>query len=87
MADTDQKLDRVLMLLEGAGQDAPGLLHKVNTHADILLGKDGSRGMVQKVDLMWRAHIWLLCTLSGGLGFLCKPAFDAFKELLKAALK
>lgn len=87
MDETNKKLDRVLMLLEGAGEDAPGLLHKVNTHAELLLGKDGSRGVVQKVDLMWRAHIWILCTLSGGLGFLLQPAFSAFREFVKAALK
>lgn len=87
MDETIKKLDRVLMLLEGAGEDAPGLLHKVNTHSELLLGKDGSRGVVQKVDLMWRAHIWILCTLSGGLGFAAQFVLGALKEFIKTALK
>ena len=87
MDETIKKLDRVLMLLEGAGEDAPGLLHKVNTHSELLLGKDGSRGVVQKVDLMWRAHIWILCTLSGGLGFAAQFVLGALKEFIKTAIK
>lgn len=32
------------------------------------LDGNGSFGTFQKVDVMWRAHIWLLCGLSTVLG-------------------
>lgn len=75
--DTDQKLDRLLVLIEGAGKDAPpGILHRLNQYDELLLGKNGDGGMISKVNMMWRAHIWILCTFSAGAGFFLKVALE-----------
>lgn len=60
----------VVQVLEGSGVDSPGLLHKVRTHETILSGdvETGSLGIVQKVGIMWRVHVWLLCGFSGAIG-------------------
>lgn len=35
---------------------------------ELLNGKDGNLGMLQKVAVMWRVHVWLLCTASASFG-------------------
>ena len=74
--ENSSKLDRVIQLLEGDGPDAPGLKSKVATHDSILMGERGNNGLVQRVNIMWKVHIWLLCTLSGIVGFILKASFD-----------
>ena len=77
LMDTGQKLDRLLVLIEGAGNDAPpGILHRLNQYDELLLGKAGEGGIVSKVNLMWRAHIWILCTFSAGAGFFLKVGLE-----------
>lgn len=72
------KLDRIVQLLEGVGSDSPGLLHRVARHDEALFGVQGRDGLIQRVDVMWRIHIWVLCTASAGFGF----ALKAFLEML-----
>lgn len=31
-------------------------------------GKDGRLGASAKLEILWRSHVWLLCTLSGAVG-------------------
>lgn len=31
---------------------------------------NGALGVMQKVTIMWRIHVWVLCTLSGGIGLV-----------------
>lgn len=62
--------DRIIALIEGE-DDAPGILAKLALHDEVLFGRKGS-GMVNRVDLMWRIHVWLLCALSGAAGYLFK---------------
>jgi hypothetical protein len=66
-----RKLDRLIQLIEGQ-DDAPGILGKLALHEEMLFGKKGGRGLVSKVDIMWRLHTWVLCTLSGIVGWLLK---------------
>ncbi len=74
-SDTNsQKLDTVIMLLDGR-EDAPGVLAKLALHEEILFGRRGNNGLVNKVNFMWRAHVWALCTISGLVGFM-------FREML-----
>ena len=69
------KLDRILAILEGDGPSRPGLMAQVKEHETILKGDNGSFGLMQRVSVMWRAHVWILCTLSGLLGFMLKTLF------------
>ncbi len=69
-----KKLDRITQLLEGDGEDAPGLLARVRNIEVLLLGKDGTDGMVHKLTVVWRIHVWLLCTMSAGVGFGIREA-------------
>ena len=66
-----QQLDRILYLLEGE-EDIPGVVKRVATLEELLMGRRGNDGMVHQVRTMWRVHIWILCSLSGGLGYLLR---------------
>lgn len=47
--------------------DRPGLLHDVKDLKQVIYG-NGVAGLVHKVNIIWRAHVWLLCTASGFAG-------------------
>lgn len=54
-----------------------GLFGRVKRHQDILYGKDDEKfGLIHKVNLMWRGHIWLLCGASGVMGYGLKWAVE-----------
>ena len=40
------------------------LADKVEDHHTTLYGEGGNLGVSQKTAIMWRAHVWILCTLS-----------------------
>jgi len=63
-----EKVNRILQLLEGE-KDVPGILSRLAEHEETLYGKKGANGVVSKVNIMWRVHVWLLCTLSGAAGY------------------
>lgn len=69
--DNSRKLDRIIQLIEGE-KDAPGILGRLALHEETLFGRRGKDGMVSKVNIMWRAHVWLLCSLSGLVGYVLK---------------
>ena len=64
-----------MFLLEGA-EDAPGLVRTVMDLKEAMFGIQGRNGLTQKVDIMWRIYIWLLCSASGAFGFFLKWGFD-----------
>lgn len=70
-AQNSQKLDRLLMYIEG-GSDAPGVLARLALVEAVLFGRHGKDGLVTKVQFMWRAHVWILCSISGAFGFLLR---------------
>jgi len=72
--DNSKKLDQILMLLRGE-DGAPGLIQRQAAIEELLQPRDGSNGLVSKVNMMWRAHIWILCTLSGAIGYAAKTFF------------
>lgn len=69
--ENSRKLDEVLLLLKGE-ENAPGVLGKIASHEATLYGLHGNNGLVGKVNVMWRAHVWLLCSLSAIAGYLLK---------------
>lgn len=73
-----KKLDRIVYLLEGDGVDSPGLVHRVATMDEMIMGRHGRGGLAHKVDVMWRAHVWVLCTLSGLAGFVLKATVEKY---------
>ncbi len=72
------KLDQLIMLLEGR-EDAPGVLAKIALHEEVLFGRRGSNGLVNKVNFMWRAHVWITCTMSALVGFLFREMLSRIK--------
>jgi len=70
--DNSRKLDRILALIEGE-DNAPGILAKVALHDEMLFGSRGKGfGLITRVNLMWRVHVWVLCALSASAGYLFK---------------
>lgn len=69
--NNDTKLDRVILLLEG-GKDAPGVVGRLARTEEILFGDTRFMGVLTKVNIMWRLHIWLLCTMSALAGYALK---------------
>lgn len=55
---------RVVQAVEGD----VGLSSRLHTIERVLFGEDGVGGLVQEHKLLWKAHVWLLCTLSAGCG-------------------
>lgn len=71
MDDNSKKLDRIIALIEGQ-PDAPGILGRLAVHEETLFGRRGNNGLVNKVNIMWRGHVWLLCTISAAVGYALK---------------
>lgn len=68
------KVDRLLMAVEGDGDAVPGMALRLTLVERVLFGKDGGEGLMTKVTILWRIHLWVLCSLSAGLGFLIREA-------------
>lgn len=66
-----QQVERILYLLEGE-EDVPGVVKRVASLEELLLGRRGNDGMAHQVRTMWRVHIWILCTLSGAFGYIIR---------------
>lgn len=49
-------------------QQIPGLVTEFKAFKLLLNGDGTVPGVVQKVGIMWRIHVWLLCAGSAGLG-------------------
>lgn len=69
--DNSRKLDELIQLIKGE-QDAPGVLARLSLHEEVLFGSRGNGGLIHKVNMMWKIHTWLLCTLSAGAGFMLR---------------
>jgi len=48
------------------------LTERVKDHHSTLYGENGNFGVSQKVVIMWRIHVWLLCSVSAAVGYLIK---------------
>lgn len=45
-----------------------GLNKRTSMIEQVLHGEHGNLGLVQKVNVVWRVHVWLLCLFSGIAG-------------------
>lgn len=69
----DAKVERLLVIVEGTGEDAPGLMARLSLVERVLFGKEHQdEGIVYKVGVLWRVQVWVLCTLSGAAGFVLR---------------
>ncbi len=75
--ENSHKLERIIYLLEGTGEETPGLVKVVNDLRDAMFGIQGKNGITQKVDIMWRIYIWLLCSMSAALGYWIKTMVES----------
>lgn len=66
--NTEQKVDRILQILEGDGEDQPGLKGQLAEIRRDFYGVKNELGIKTKVNIIWRAHVWLLCAISAGAG-------------------
>ena len=73
--ENGKKLDRLIQLIEGTGPHDGGMLSKVDKHEVALYGEGDHPGILTKVNIMWRVHVWLLCSVSGGLGAMLMWVF------------
>ena len=64
-------------LLHG-DEDRPGLSPRLKRVENDLYGQNGSWGMKHRNDIMWRGHVWVICTLSGMAGWLGYYVFEKF---------
>lgn len=77
--ENSRKLDRILLLLEGNGPDAPGLMARVAQHDAVLFGVGDKRtGIVDKINTVYRFWVWVLCTLSAGAGGVATALLKKF---------
>ena len=79
--ENSKKLDRILAWIEG-DQTNPGFNDRIRLIEKILFGKEGQRGMVQEHIIMWRIHVWILCSLSGVLGAIITLLVQKLAKLI-----
>jgi hypothetical protein len=66
--DLINKLNRVLQLLEGEGEAAPGILARVSALERVIYGRDSVGGIAQQVVALTKLKSWLIATMSAGAG-------------------
>jgi hypothetical protein len=64
-------------LLHG-DEDRPGLSNRLRQVESHFYGSDGTWGMKHKVEMMWRGHVWALCSMSGFAGWIAYWLFEKF---------
>ena len=73
MAGLEVKVNKCLVVLEGSGEDAPGLMARLSLLERVLFGKERQdEGIVYKVGVLWRINVWVMCTMSAAAGFLLR---------------
>lgn len=78
--ENSRKLDSILQLIGGL-QGQPGL---IDEHRKIMrdLYGNGKWGIVQKMGIVWRIYVWVLCTMSAAIGFLARGFLMTHFKLL-----
>ncbi len=74
--EIEHDIQALKVMMEGSGSDAPGLISRVALVEKVMFGRGQEEGIVVKVNILWRMHVWVLCTLSGLAGF-------ALREVVK----
>ena len=68
----ENRLAKIESILHGNGSE--GLLSRTKRIEDLLEGDGKAFGMATKVAILWRGHLWVLCTASGLLGTILGAA-------------
>jgi hypothetical protein len=63
-----RKVDHLLDLIMGSGENAPGLMSRVAAIERVLYGRDATGGMVQQLVEIRRIKTWVLGSLSALFG-------------------
>lgn len=71
MIDVDAKLAKILYILEGSPHQA-GLVQRVERTEEVIHGKDGGMGILGKVNVMWRLHVWAVGIIGICIGVILK---------------
>lgn len=69
---------RIIQAVEGD----PGIASRLHVMERVLFGEDGAGGLIQEHKLLWRAHVWLLCTLSAGMGAVATIVIQKLTRLI-----
>ncbi len=73
------QVHEILVYIKGTDDGSlPGLNRYVIEIREVLFGVKGRNGVIQRVDIMWRIYIWLLCSLSGAFGYWLKSFVETF---------
>lgn len=67
----DDELRSIIGKLDNLLERTDTMAETLATHDRILFGREGMLGLAQQVNVLWRIHVWLLCSMSAGLGSLC----------------
>lgn len=71
LAGIENGVKEALDILHGE-TDRPGVLHTLRNHDKVLFGTHESQGLIDKVRVMYRAHVFILCAFSGIGGWLLR---------------
>jgi len=79
--DAEQQIDELQVAVFGRDdQQELGLKRRVNTVEKELAGSGSELGLKQKVNVMWRLHVWILCSFSGIAGSLLTLMIQKFRH-------
>lgn len=81
LEDLNRKVDQLLTMMNGTGEDNPGVMGRLAFMERVLFGKeDQERGLLYKVNVMYRVHFWLV-------GLICTAAGFGLRELVHLVWK
>lgn len=72
LSELVRRVAGIEQLLRGDGAEAPGFMARVAMLERTVFGQENKQGLLFKVNLMWRGHVWVLCTMSAGVGFAAR---------------
>jgi hypothetical protein len=75
-ASIERKIDRLITLTDGDGENSPGLAGRLH-HVEKVIYGNGRMGIQTQVRLIWSTWVWFLCTLSAAAGFGIREAVKA----------
>jgi hypothetical protein len=79
--DNSRKLDEILVWIRG-DETNPGFSERLRLVEKLLFGREGNRGLIQEHTIMWRIHVWVLCSFSAGLGVLITLLIQRLSKVL-----
>ena len=68
MANLEQQFTILLDRLDRIAEQMEHHTDQFEKVEHVLFGVDGDLGLTQRVAVMWRIHVWILCTISAACG-------------------